>query len=151
VVARINFDVLLPIQVQIAERFIEEVTNRMRFAGSDYVIRSFRLLQNAPDRFNVVAGVTPIPPRVKVPQEQFILNTDFNTCCSLGYLSAHKCLAAAWRLMIEQDAVGGKQVVTFSIIYRHPVRIYFCRGIRASWLERGGFVLRRRRASEHFA
>ena len=41
-------------------------------------------------------------------------------------------------------------MVAFAINTRHPVRVHFCRRVRAAWLKNGRFALRRRRRAVHF-
>ena len=53
--------------------------------------------------------------------------------------------------MIEKDSVAGEQTVSFTIIYRHPVRVDLGRRIGAAWLERRMLALRTWRVAVHFA
>src|SRR5688572_5265897 len=72
-VTRVGTYVLLPVQVNTAERRIEEFTNRVAFPGSDDVVGRHVLLQHQPHRLYVVAGKSPIARRTEVAQVQLRL------------------------------------------------------------------------------
>ena len=52
---------------------IHELTDRVLFAGSDYVVLWLGLLQHEPLRFHVVSGMTPIALGIEISQIQTVL------------------------------------------------------------------------------
>src|SRR5262249_28876989 len=46
----------------------DEFTHRMLLAGGDHEILGFFLLQHQPLRFHILTGMTPVPPRVEIPE-----------------------------------------------------------------------------------
>ncbi len=61
-----------------------------------------------------------------------------------GDLAGHERLAAARRLVVEQDAVRGVQAVRLAVVHRRPVRVELGHAVGRPGVERGGLVLRRR-------
>lgn len=53
--------------------------------------------------------------------------------------------------MIEEDTIGGKQVVPFAVITGDPVGVNLGSGIGAAWFERSCLGLRRFGSTKHFA
>jgi hypothetical protein len=66
-----------------------------------------------------------------------------NLCDRSGDLSCDECFAAAWRFVIEQDAVHGEHAVSLAVISRDIERICLRTGIGAARIERRRFLLRR--------
>src|SRR5207253_10633310 len=71
-IARVDFDVPLPVDVHVPERFVEKVPNGMTFTrGNDEVVWPFHL-EDAPHRIDVVLGETPISLRVQIAEEELV-------------------------------------------------------------------------------
>src|SRR5262249_45671969 len=60
------------------ERFLDEVANRMRLAGSKYIIVWVVLLHNLPHPFDIFPRVPPVAFCVEVPEKQRRLQSQLN-------------------------------------------------------------------------
>src|SRR5574337_501742 len=109
--------------------------------GDNVVIRAL-LLQHQPHRLHIVARVPPIPSRVQVAQLQLRRQAVLDARDAIGDLSAHKLLAAARGLMVEQDTRAGEQSVAFPVVDRDPVTVELGHTVWASRIERCSLVLR---------
>ncbi len=67
----------------------------------------------------------------------------------LGDLAGHEVLAAARRLVVEQDPGDREQPVGLAVVHRHPVRLQLGGAVRRARVELGVLVLRGRRRTEH--
>ena len=70
-----------------------------------------------------------------------ILQTLGDTAGSQRDLTGNEVLAAALRLMVEQDAVDGKHAVSIAVLLDHPETILLCDSVRRVGMERGGLTL----------
>ena len=68
-----------------------------------------------------------------------------------GDLAGDEGLAAARRLVVEQNAAGSVEPVALPVIHRDVVAEDLGAGVRAARVEDRGLALRRRRAAEHLA
>ena len=93
-IARIVFDVLLPIQVGVGKSCFDKLAHRVRFAGSQHEIVAFANLQNSPDAFNVIRRKAPISLRVQIAEEQFLLQPVFGRRDSTRDFASDKSFAA---------------------------------------------------------
>ena len=121
----------------------------MGLAGANDVVAGILLLEHAPHDFDILGRVAPIPFRVEIPKEEFVLFTGLDCRDGLGDLSGDKSFASSWALMVEENAVTGPKAIALSIVNGHPIGVDFGGGVGASGTEGGFFVLRRRRATEH--
>jgi len=60
--------------------------------------------------------VTPIPPRFKISQIEFFLQTDLNSAQSACDLPGDECFAPAGRLVIEKNSVADEEIISLSLI-----------------------------------
>src|SRR6185295_13460966 len=67
-IARIDLDVALPVEVELAERDLDELAHRVRLAGGDDVVVGAVLLQHGPHRLDVVTREAPVAPRLQVAE-----------------------------------------------------------------------------------
>ena len=75
IVARIDLDVLFPVQTHMAEGHIQEFANGVRFVGGNDVVVGLFLLEHQPHGFHVFLGVTPIAFGVEVSEVKFLLQS----------------------------------------------------------------------------
>ena len=68
-VTRIDLDVLLPVEIEVSESFIEEFADGVRFTCGDDEIVGLVMLQHHPHGFHVVACIAPVPLRIEIPEE----------------------------------------------------------------------------------
>jgi hypothetical protein len=134
-VARVNFDVILPIQPHIAKRFVQEFPHRMAFPRTNNQILRLILLQHLPHGYHVVGGVAPIPLGVQVAQVELVLLSGHNRRQRPRNLARDKGLAPSRRLMVEQNAVAGKKAIPLAVVARQPVGVQFGGGVGALRLE----------------
>ena len=69
VIARIDFNILLPVEIHIAKCFAEKVSHGICLAGRDDVIVRLVLLQHEPHGFHVIYGVAPVSLRVQISEK----------------------------------------------------------------------------------
>src|SRR5207248_8541125 len=63
-------DKIVPIQIDQRERILQKVANRVRvFSGDDEIVRLV-MLDDAPDRFHIVTGKSPVAFGVQVAQSK---------------------------------------------------------------------------------
>src|SRR5688572_8626949 len=67
-VSGIQRDMLLPIEADIAEGLLAELSHAMGFARRDYIVVGRILLKHEPHRLYIVTGETPVSPRLEVPE-----------------------------------------------------------------------------------
>ena len=70
--ARVELDVLLPVEPDVPEGDFHEFAHGMRLAGGDDVIVGAVLLQHQPHGLDVVAGEAPVAARVQVAERQAV-------------------------------------------------------------------------------
>src|SRR5438552_17743183 len=79
VVAGIDLHKLLPVEIDVAESFVEKVPDRMGLAGRDNVIVRLFLLEHQPDRFHIIGGVAPIAFRIQITEEELFLKSQLDS------------------------------------------------------------------------
>ena len=111
-------------------------------AGGDDVVARRGLLQHAPHDFDVVPGMAPIAPCVEVAEEEAILQPDLDAAERAGDLAGDEGLAAAGRLVVEEDAIGGVDAVGLAIVHGDPVGVELGDGVGRARIEGRGLGLR---------
>src|SRR5581483_5430324 len=66
-VALVEDDVVAPVEVDVAERLLEELANRVRLAGREHVVVRLVRLEHPPGALHVVGRVAPVALRVRLP------------------------------------------------------------------------------------
>ena len=69
----------------------------------------------------------------------------------MGDLARHEGLAAPGRFVVEEDAIGGEDLVALAVVARGPVGVHLGDRVGALRLEGGQLVLGRFGAPEHLA
>ena len=82
----------------------DEFADGVGFSGTDDKVVRGCLLQHQPHGANIVWSVSPIATGAKIPQVELLLDTMLDVGHRTSDLASHKGLAAAWRLVVEQDA-----------------------------------------------
>ena len=139
-----------PVPAGAPEGQLAELPHRVALAGRDDVVARLGLLQHAPHRLDVVLRVAPVAPRVEVAEVEPLLQAVPDAPDRARDLARHEGLAAARRLVVEQDAVDGEEAVRLAVVDRHPVGVDLRGGVRAARVERRRLVLGHLlRAAEH--
>ncbi len=94
-VAGVDLDVLLPVELQVLAAVVEEVANRMRFAGRQDVVVRLVLLEHHPHSLDVILGVTPVTLGVEVAEVELVLQAELDPGQGSGDFAGHERLAAA--------------------------------------------------------
>src|SRR5579872_4301754 len=121
---------------------LDQLAYGARLAGSDHIIVGLVLLQHAPHRLDVIAGESPVPPRVQIAHPQLGREAALYSGDGVSDLSRDELEAATRALVIEQDAGYREQVEALAVIYRDVVAIHLCNPIRAARVEWRLFGLR---------
>src|SRR6266446_4592270 len=122
----------------------------MRFAGANDEIIGGILLQDLPHGFHVFGCIAPVSPRVQIAEIESILPAGKNSSNTTSNLARDERFAAPRALVIEQNAVGGVEMIALAVNPRHPMRVNFCRGVGTARLKSRRFALRRRSGAKHF-
>ena len=130
------------LHAELGRRPIDERSHGILLASGNDVVFGLRLLEHEPLRVNVVPRVAPIAQRIEVAEVKTLVETGLDAGKTPRDLARHERLAAYGRLVIEQDAVAGKEAVRFAVVDRDPIRIHLGGGIRRTRIERRGFSLR---------
>src|SRR5436190_9263970 len=88
-----------------------------------HVIMWLILLQHEPHGFHVFFSITPIPLGIEVPHVKFLLQARFNSRRGASNFSADERLAPARRLMVEKNAIAGKDPIAFAVVDCHPISV----------------------------
>ena len=108
-------------------------------------------LEHLPHGSDIIGGVTPVPFGFQVAEEELVLFASFDGSQGTGDLAGDEGLAAAGGFVVEEDAVGGEELIALAVVTGEPVGIDLGGGIGALRLEGGVFVLRRGGGTEHLA
>eukprot|EP00976_Prorocentrum_cordatum_P060052 1175741-Prorocentrum_minimum.AAC.2 len=109
-------------QAYAAESDLAKLAHGTRAARADDEIVRLVVLKNEPHRHHVVTGVPPVPLRVDVTQEQALLEAVFDPCHRPRDLPGHEVVPAARALVVEENPVGSKDVVSLSVVNDGPER-----------------------------
>ncbi len=115
----------------------------MGFSGRQHIVVRLVLLQHQPHALDKVPGMSPVAPGIQIAQIELVLQAELDRGNGAGDLAGDEGLAAQRALVIEQDTVGGVQVIGLPIVHRDPVGIELGGGIGAARPERGCLALRR--------
>ena len=140
-VAGIVAHVFLPIEVQQAEGLLDELFDRVRLVGGDHVVVGLVLLEHDPHHLDVFFGVTPVAAGIEVAHVEAVLEAEFDASGGASDLAGDEGLAAARALVVEENAVGGVEVIAFAVVHREPVGVHFRATVRRAGPERRFFRL----------
>src|SRR3712207_3188915 len=105
--ARVNHNVVPPIQPDMGERRLAELLDRVRLAGGDDEVARLGLLEHQVHRPDVVRGVAPVAPRLQVTQPQVAVYPVLDPGHSVADLAADELEPPAFTLVVERDARAG--------------------------------------------
>ena len=117
----VDFDILLPIEVDVVEGFFEKLADGIGFACGDDEIAGFCMLQHHPHGFDVIAGETPVAAGVEIAQVKFFLQPGFDAAEGAGDLAGDEGFTAARGFVVEEDAVRNEEVIGFAVIDGIPM------------------------------
>src|SRR5262252_1724387 len=150
-IPRIDLDVLLPVELERAERDVQHLAHAVRLAGGDDVIVGLVVLQHHPHRLDVVAREAPVALGVQVAEVQLLLQPVANAGGGPGDLAGDERDPAPRRFVVEEDAAGDEHPVRLAVVLGQLVGEHLGARVRAARLERRGLALGRLRAAEHLA
>ena len=111
-VARVDLDVFAASRGRPSRRRSRhELADRVRLAGGDHEVVRLVLLEHQPHRLDVLRRVAPVAPRVEVARGTASPAAGQDGRDAARDLARHERPAAARRLVVEEDAVGGEQAV----------------------------------------
>ena len=139
----------LQLHAGVGEGLDDEIAHRARLAGADHEVVGALLLQHLPLADDVVGREAPVALGVEVAQVQRALAAGEDRGERAGDLARDEGLAAAGRLVVEEDAVAAEEAVALAVVHRDPVGVDLGGGVRAARVEARQLVLRRRRGAEH--
>ncbi|TQD77653.1 hypothetical protein C1H46_036814 [Malus baccata] len=145
----VDHHVVSPVQSHVPKRHLQELLHRVRLLRRHHVVVRLLLLQHHPHRLHVVAGKTPVPRRLQIPQKQLALQSLLDPTHGPGDLPGHEILPPPRRLVVEQNPVAREQPVCLAVVHGVPMRRAFRNGVGGSGVERRRFGLRRRGGPEH--
>ena len=125
-----------------AEGMVAEITDAVLHARGDDEVVGALLLQHEPHALDIILGIAPVTQTGEVSEEQPFLLALRNTGSGQGNLSRHKGFAAAFRLMVEEDARTAEHAVGLAVLLHNPVAVEFGHGIGAVGMEGRLLVLR---------
>jgi hypothetical protein len=123
VVARVNLNVLLPVEAGVAEGDFEKFLHRMRLAGGDDVVVRLGLLKHEPHGLDVFLGKAPVALGVEVAEEDLVLPAQLDRGDGAGDLARDEGFAAPGGLVVEENPVAGVHPVGLAVVHRDPVGI----------------------------
>ena len=94
-VARVELDVLLPVEIEIFKRFCKELAYAVAFTGRYNVVVGVFLLKHQPHRLDVIARETPVTLCVEVAEVELFLQAELNACSCFGDLARNERFPAA--------------------------------------------------------
>ena len=124
-VAGVVFDVFLPVEPGAGESDLAEFFDAVGFVGAHDVVVGFVLLEHHPHHLDVFLGVAPVALGFEVAEVEVVLQAGFDAADGAGDFTGDEGFAAAGRLMVEQNAVGGVEIVGLAVVHRKPVGIHF--------------------------
>ena len=104
------------------EGHLHQVANGMADSGGDDVVVGLALLEHQPHRLDVVAGKSPVARGVEIAEEQLVGPSQLDAGDAVRDLARDELEPAPRRLVVEEHAGNGKQVVAFAIVDRDVVR-----------------------------
>ena len=93
-----------------------EFLDAVGFSGGNDIIIRLVLLEHQPHGLDIFPGVSPVSFGTQVAKLQLFFHSQFDFHRMRRYFAGHKFKSAPGRLMIEQDAAAGKDIVAFPVI-----------------------------------
>src|SRR5439155_26922803 len=106
-VARVDLDIVAPVEIDVREGAFHEFTNAVGFAGADDVLFGPVLLQHKPHGAYVIRSIAPVAARVQIAQVQLFLQAELDMSYCARDLAGDEGLSTARGFVVEQDAAGG--------------------------------------------
>ena len=122
-VALVVLHVLLPVETEQPEGLLAELPDAVRLVGGDDVVVGIVLLEHEPHHVDVLLGVAPVAAGVEVAEVEGLLQAELDPRGRPGDLARDEGLAAAGRLVVEEDAVAGMEVVALAVVDGQPVGV----------------------------
>src|ERR1700730_5506972 len=104
-VTRADLHVLAPVETDISKNFFDEFPNRVGFTGANHKIVRPVLLQHEPHCFHVLGGISPVPFRFQVSEEDFLLLAGEDSTQAARDLARNERFTASGALVVEEDTV----------------------------------------------
>ncbi len=139
--AFVDFHMILPPQTHMAERDLQQITDRVRFAGGEYIVIRPALLQHQPHRMNVVLRIAPVASGIQISEADGFLKAGFNSGgCECDFAS-HKVFASPRAFVVVTNRVAEEEAVRFAVDLCHLSREGFGTSVGRVRIDGRGFVL----------
>ena len=123
------------------KRLLAKRAHGVGLTGGQHVVVRFVLLEHPPHALDEIAGVPPVALGVEIAQIQPLLQSYLDPSRRARDLARDESLSADGRLVVEQDAVAGKEVVGFAVVDGDPIGVELGDPVRAAGVEGCVFVL----------
>ena len=108
--------------------------------GNDEILGRF-VLQNQPHALDIILGIAPVAQAGQVAQIQLVLFSLGNAGGGQRDLAGDEGLAAALRLVVEENARAAEHVVSLAVLLDDPEAVLLGDSVGAVGVERGVLVL----------
>jgi hypothetical protein len=142
-VARVEAHVVGPVEAGVRERGLQEVPDGEVAARRQHEVVGLVGLQHAPHALHVLGGVAPVADAVEVAEVDVVLLAGLDGGDRARDLAGHERLAAAGRLVVEEDAVDREHVVRLAVVLGDPEAVELRGAVRGARVEGRGLALRR--------
>ena len=119
-----------------------ELADGVVLARSDDEVLRLLLLQDEPHALHVVLGVAPVAEGVEVAEVELVLVPLLDAGGGEGDLAGDEGLAAAFALVVEEDAVGGKHAVALAVVLHDPEAVLLGHAVGRARVKRRRLLLR---------
>src|SRR3954462_1397281 len=145
-------DELAIIESNAAKGRLAQLAHRPCLASADHVVVRRVLLQHEPHRAHVIAGKTPIAPRLEIAEAELSRESELDARDSVGDFARHELETAAGTLVVEENSRDRVQRKALAVVHGNPVAVHLRHAVRASRIEWRGLPLRRLvHLAEHLA
>ena len=137
----LGFALPLEFDTDIVEGELGKLADAMLHARGNDVVLGLARLEDEPHTLDVVLGVAPVAKGVEVAEVEFVLQALGDTGGGEGDLARDEGLAAAFALVIEEDAVAAEHAVGVAVLLDDPEAVLLGDGVGAEGVEGGVLVL----------
>ncbi|RNA43570.1 phytase family [Brachionus plicatilis] len=125
-----------------AERCLNKLTHTVYLICCHNIVLGFFLLQHEPHGLHIVFGMTPVSFGVNIAQSNEFLLTKMYFGNTTANFSSHKISSSTRTLVVEQNSIHSKHVISFSVVDSDPVGVKFGSAIWRSRIKWCFFGLR---------
>ena len=111
------------VEHDVCKRNPAHLAHRRGPAGRYDIVIGLVLLKHQPHRLDVVASEAQVPLCIDIAKAQFLLSSQLDAACCVGYFPSHKLDAALRGLVVEHDTAVCVHVVALPVIDGKPVTV----------------------------